>query len=74
MTGLWIGISLFVAILVCLALVPAVGWLVVLIPIVALIWFAVLAGRAAAHGRTPMMRHTRETELLGPGGPDDPDR
>jgi hypothetical protein len=75
MTGFLFILFVIIALLVTLALVPAIGWLVV-IPIAALIWFAVLAGRALAHGHSPswLLRHTRKAELLGPGGPDDPDR
>jgi hypothetical protein len=51
-----------------------VGWIAVL-PLLALLAVAVWSGLAFASGRSPAQatRRTRRTELLGPGGPDDPD-
>jgi len=58
-----------------LTAVLGVGWLALLPLLVAL---AVLAwgGLTVASGRTPAseIRRVDQPELLGPGGPDDPDR
>jgi hypothetical protein len=63
------------AVLIGFAVTLAVGWIVIIPVLVAL---AVLAwtGTAFVMGRTPsdMVRRARRPELLGPGGPDDPDR
>jgi hypothetical protein len=66
---------LVIAVLVGFALTLAVGWIVilpVLIGLAALVW----AVTAFAKGQSPsdLLRRTRRPELLGPGGPDDPDR
>jgi hypothetical protein len=57
-----------------LTAVLGVGWFAVIPALVAL---AIVAwgGVAMASGRTPAteVRKTKRVELLGPGGPDDPD-
>jgi hypothetical protein len=58
-----------------LAAVLGVGWIAVLpllVALAALGW----GGLTVASGRTPAgeVRKVRSPELLGPGGPDDPDR
>ncbi len=60
---------------VALAFVPGVGLFAIVpgaLALLYLIWLLV----TAASGRTPgsAMWRTRRQELLGPGGPDDPDR
>jgi hypothetical protein len=52
----------------------AVPWLVI-IPIAIVLLFLGWGGTLAAARRTPQeaVRRTRRTELLGPGGPDDPE-
>jgi hypothetical protein len=68
-------VFLIVAVVVGFALTLAVGWIVI-VPLVLLVVGALVWGRrAAASGRTPgdLVRGTRRPELLGPGGPDDPD-
>jgi hypothetical protein len=66
---------LVVAVVVGFALTLAVGWIVI-VPVIALAVAGLFwGGRAAKRGTTPgdLVRGTRRTELLGPGGPDDPD-
>jgi hypothetical protein len=62
-------------VLIGFAVTLAVGWLVI---IPALVAFGVFIWVATGFvlGRTPsdMLRRTRRPELLGPGGPDDPER
>ena len=53
-----------------------VGWLAI-VPLLALLAVAAWTVVVFAAGRTPsqvVRRTPRRTELLGPGGPDDPDR
>jgi len=52
----------------------AVPWLVI-VPIAIVIVFLAWLGTVAASRRTPQeaVRHTKRPQLLGPGGPDDPD-
>jgi len=58
-----------------LTAVLGIGWFAVLPALVAL---AIVGwgGLTVASGRTPAseIRNTEKPELLGPGGPDDPDR
>ena len=58
-----------------LTAVLGVGWIAILPALVAL---AIVGwgGLTVASGRTPAseLRKTEKPELLGPGGPDDPDR
>jgi hypothetical protein len=58
-----------------LTAVLGIGWFAVLPALVAL---AIVGwgGLTVASGRTPAseIRHAEKPELLGPGGPDDPDR
>jgi hypothetical protein len=63
------------ALTVALLFVPGVGWLA-LIPALAAGAALVWAGAVFASGRSPgdVVRSTDQPELLGPGGPDDPDR
>jgi len=65
---------LVLAILIGFAVTLAVGWIVV-IPAVLALAVLVWLGTAFAMGRAPseMVRRTHKPELLGPGGPDDPD-
>ena len=68
-------VFIVLAILIGFAVTLAVGWIVVipaLFILAALVWF----GTALAFKRAPsdMLRRTRRPELLGPGGPDDPER
>jgi hypothetical protein len=67
--------GLLLLLVAALTAVLGVGWIAVL-PL--LLAFAVLAwgGLAVATGRTPAdeVRKVDSPELLGPGGPDDPDR
>ena len=52
-----------------------VGWLA-LVPLAALLAVAAWSGLAFKAGRSPaqaIRSRPRKTELLGPGGPDDPD-
>jgi hypothetical protein len=62
------------AILIALMATLGIAW-VVAIPIVlivpVLIWFGVAVGKGNAP--STMIRRSRRAELLGPGGPDDPD-
>jgi hypothetical protein len=73
MAALFFGILLLLV--AGLTVVLGVGWLAVvplLIALAALGW----GGLTVASGRTPAseVRHVERAELLGPGGPDDPDR
>ena len=60
---------------VVLAFVPGVGIFAIVPGILALLYLGWLLATMAS-GRTPgsTLRRTRRPELLGPGGPDDPDR
>jgi len=62
------------AILIALMATLGIAW-VVAIPIIlfipVLVWFGVAVGRG--HAPSTMIRRSRRPELLGPGGPDDPD-
>jgi hypothetical protein len=71
--------ALVAAVLLLLAaggtVVLGVGWLAI-IPLLLAIAAFVWGGITIASGRTPAraVRQTDSPELLGPGGPDDPDR
>jgi len=58
-----------------LTAVLGIGWFALLPALVAL-GIVAWGGLAVASGRTPAseLRHAEKPELLGPGGPDDPDR
>jgi hypothetical protein len=58
-----------------LTAVLGIGWIAVLPALVAL-GIVAWGGLAVASGRTPAseLRKAEKPELLGPGGPDDPDR
>ena len=60
---------------VILAFVPGVGIFAIVPGIIALLYLGWLLATMAS-GRTPSstVRRTRRPHLLGPGGPDDPDR
>jgi len=63
------------AVLIGFAVTLAVGWIVV-IPALLALAIVVWMGTAFVLGRAPsdIVRRTRRPELLGPGGPDDPER
>lgn len=72
MTPLALTLVLVGAAIVCVLLGAA--WLAVpmfVLALAALIWAIVVLARGK--GRMPATHRTREPELLGPGGPDDPD-
>lgn len=72
MTPLALTLVLVGAAIVCVLLGAA--WLAVpmfVLALAALIWAIVVLARG--EGRMPATHRTREPELLGPGGPDDPD-
>ena len=72
MTPLALSVLLVVAAIVCVLIGAA--WLAVpvfVLALVALIWGIVVFVRTGA--RMPATHRTRKPELLGPGGPDDPD-
>jgi hypothetical protein len=64
-----------IMIVVGFALTLAVGWIVIVPILVILVGGLFWGSRAAARGATPgdLVRGTRRPELLGPGGPDDPE-
>jgi hypothetical protein len=67
--------GLLLLLVAALTAVLGVGWLAIvplLIALAALGW----GGLTVASGRTPAseIRQVQHPELLGPGGPDDPDR
>jgi len=72
MAVLLFALLLFIA--AALAAVLGVGWLA-LLPLVLALAVAAWGGATVASGRTPgtALRRTHRPELLGPGGPDDPD-
>jgi hypothetical protein len=72
MTPLALTVILFVAAIVCVLVGAA--WLalpVFVLALAALVWAIVVFARG--EGGLPATRRTRDPELLGPGGPDDPD-
>jgi hypothetical protein len=73
MAALAVGILLLL--LTAGTAVLGVGWLAV-IPLLLAIAAFVWGGLTVASGRTPAraVRQVDSPELLGPGGPDDPDR
>jgi len=68
-------VFLVLALLVGFAVTVAVGWIVV-IPVVLTLAVLVWLGSTFARGRAPsdLLRRTRRPQLLGPRGPDDPER
>jgi hypothetical protein len=71
-TPLAVSVVLFV--LAILASLTGLAWIAVplfVLAILALIWFVVVLVRGGPI--KPVLHRTREAELLGPGGPDDPD-
>jgi hypothetical protein len=69
-------IAIFLAaLLLAFGFAFAAPWLVI-VPIAIVIVFLVWGATLAAARRTPQeaVRRTKRVELLGPGGPDDPDR
>jgi hypothetical protein len=72
MTPLALTVVLVAAAIVCVLLGAA--WLalpIFVLALVALAWAALVFARG--DGRMPATHRTRDPELLGPGGPDDPD-
>jgi hypothetical protein len=72
MTPLALTVLLFV--LGILAAFTGLAWIAVplfVLALVALIWAVIVLVRGGT--QKPVMHRTREPELLGPGGPDDPD-
>jgi hypothetical protein len=68
-------VIVLIALTVILALTPGLGFFVV-IPAIALLGYALVVGATlftGAHPGSPV-RRAKRPELLGPGGPDDPDR
>ena len=70
-----IVLFLLVALVIAFALAPGLGPLVI-IPAVLAVAVAIWLIAALARGQTPgrAARRVDTPELLGPGGPDDPDR
>ena len=68
-------VFLILAVLIGFAVTLAVGWIVIVPAVLGAAFVAWLA-TAFVRGRAPsdMLRRTRRPELLGPGGPDDPER
>ena len=68
-------VFIVLAVLIGFAVTLAVGWLVV-IPVILALGVLVWIATAFILGRAPsdILRRTRRPELLGPGGPDDPER
>jgi hypothetical protein len=68
-------LAVFVAITIGLFLVPGIG-LLALIPLAVALVVGVWVALTFRAGTTPAnaVRRTKRQELLGPGGPDDPDR
>jgi hypothetical protein len=58
-----------------LTVVLGIGWLA-LVPALIALGIVAWGGLTVASGRTPAseLRQVEKPELLGPGGPDDPDR
>jgi hypothetical protein len=67
-------VFLVIAVVIGFALTLAVGWIVV-VPVLIALGLVVWGAFAVAKGGAPsdVLRRTRRAELLGPGGPDDPD-
>ena len=65
---------LVVAVLVGFALTLAVGWIVILPVLLGLVLLGWLGAALTRRSPSQLVRRTRSPELLGPGGPDDPDR
>jgi hypothetical protein len=67
--------GLLLLIVAGLTAVLGIGWFAVFPALVAL-GIVAWGGLTVASGRTPAseLRHAEKPELLGPGGPDDPDR
>jgi len=68
-------IMLLVVVTIVLALTPGIGILALIPLAVALlvgVWIALTFSARTTPAR--VVRRTRRAELLGPGGPDDPDR
>lgn len=69
-----LALTVLLVVLGFLAVVVGLAWLAVplwVLAVVALIWTIVVFARGG--GTKPVLHRTREPELLGPGGPDDPD-
>jgi hypothetical protein len=68
-------IGLVVLVIAGLTFAFGIGWLAV-IPLLLAVGIIIWGGMTLASGRTPTgpIRRARRAELLGPGGPDDPDR
>jgi len=74
MTPMLLALVLLVAAIV--TAVVGLGWLALPpfgLAVAAFIWALVVFFRGGG-GRMPVTHRTRKPELLGPGGPDDPDR
>jgi hypothetical protein len=73
MTPILLALLLLVAAIV--TAVIGLGWVAVplfILSVVAFIWALIVFFRGG--GQMPVTHRTRKPELLGPGGPDDPDR
>ncbi|HVV57362.1 MAG TPA: hypothetical protein VHC45_03290 [Gaiellaceae bacterium] len=72
MTPLLLGILLVViAVITAVVALPWVAVPLFVIGVLMLIWAAI--GLFRGGGPVTEVRHARKAELLGPGGPDDPD-
>jgi hypothetical protein len=72
MTPIFVAVLLIVVGIV--TLVTGLAWIAIpffLLAVVAFLWAVVVLVRGG--GQIPVMHRTRKPELLGPGGPDDPD-
>jgi hypothetical protein len=66
---------LVLAVLISFAVTLAVGWIVIF-PALLVLGILAWVGTAFVAGRPPsdILRRTKRADLLGPGGPDDPER
>jgi hypothetical protein len=69
-----LAVTVLLVILGFLSIVTGLAWLAVplwVLAFVSLIWTIVVLARGGTE--TPVLHRTRKPELLGPGGPDDPE-
>lgn len=65
-------VSIVIVIVSVLAGIPWLALIFFVVGVLALVWTLISFARGTA--MKPVFHRTRDVELLGPGGPDDPDR
>jgi threonine/homoserine/homoserine lactone efflux protein len=72
-----LALTVLLVVLGLLSALVGLAWIAVplfVLALVCLIWSAIVFARGGREAKAPVMHRTRKPELLGPGGPDDPEQ